>query len=355
MQHFSLKVAVISVLICSPAAAAEDVGFRQTVIEDAQADRPLKVAIWYPTSSGQQKVTVGETPAFAGLPVVKDAATPGGVHPLILLSHGYGGSWRNLAWLAVALAGNGYIVAIPDHPGTTTFDRRPEEAAQLWKRPQDLSRVIDAMLRDTNLGGKIDIGRIAAIGHSLGGWTVVELAGGRTDPALIMDNCMERLGAVSCNLFTELGMLDNATATELQSAALHDPRIHAVVTLDLGPARGFTKDSLAAFQVPVLILAAGSDIFADTAVQAKVAATNKDSAYLAAGLPTTTTIYKPIADALHFSFMQICKPGAAAMIEQETPGDGIVCKDGGTRDREAIHNQVLQLVSDFLGMAIPQK
>ena len=89
------------------------------------------------------------------------------------------------------------------------------------------------------------------------------------------------------------------------------------------------------------------------AVEADIAATNKDSAYLAKYLPAATTSYALIPDALHFSFMQSCKPGAAALIEKEAPGEGIVCKDGKGSDREAIHRQVADLVITFLGKAIP--
>lgn len=86
-----------------------------------------------------------------------------------------------------------------------------------------------------------------------------------------------------------------------------------------------------------------------------IAATNKDSAYLAAQLPQISTTYMTIPGALHFSFMQLCKSGAAGKIEQQSPGDGIVCQDAGGRDREAIHRQVLELILDFLGKTIPEE
>lgn len=352
MQKLFFSILILTSTAYS-AYAAEDAGFQQTVIEGPDTDRPLNIAIWYPTTAGQQNAVVGETPAFVGIPVVKDAAISGNSHPLVLISHGYGGSWRNLAWLATALATEGYIVVAPDHPGTTTFDQRPEEAVRLWKRPQDLSRVVDALSANPSFAGKIDFNRIAAVGHSLGGWTVAELAGARFDPGAVMENCMPRFGSVACRLFSSLGMEDGANATQLRNADLSDQRIRAVVTLDLGMARGFTDKSLAAIRTPILVIAAGSDIDLDVATKGKIAATNKDSDYLAKKLPPDIVTYEPIADALHFSFMQICKPGAAEMIEQETPGDGIVCKDGGRRDRQAIHAETLKFVSDFLSKAMP--
>ncbi len=43
---------------------------------------------------------------------------------------------------------------------------------------------------------------------------------------------------------------------------------------------------------------------------------------------------------------------AAALIEKEEPGNGVACKDGGVRNREAIHREVAYLVSGFLTEAI---
>ncbi len=126
--------------------------------------------------------------------------------PLVVLSHGYGGSWRNLDWLAGELAGRGYIVAGPDHPGTTTFNKDPSQAATLWERPRDLGRIIDALAAEPTLAGSIDVNRIAAIGHSLGGWTVAALAGARFDTALLARDCQTNSSPRACSLKAELGL-----------------------------------------------------------------------------------------------------------------------------------------------------
>ncbi len=80
-----------------------------------------------------------------------------------------------------------------------------------------------------------------------------------------------------------------------------------------------------------------------------------ESGYLAEHLPKTSSAYVEIPDATHFSFMQPCKPGAVELIEEETPGDGIVCKDGGTRSRDEIHREIVDLIAGFLAKAIPAK
>ena len=50
-------------------------------------------------------------------------------------------------------------------------------------------KVIDALLKDSTFGTRIDANRIGAAGLSLGGYTMIEIAGGITDPAAFMDFC----------------------------------------------------------------------------------------------------------------------------------------------------------------------
>jgi predicted dienelactone hydrolase len=229
---------------------------------------------------------------------------------------------------------------------------RKPDAVALWRRPGDLSHTIDALIAQSDLTGGIAADRIAAIGHSLGGWTVAELAGGRFDAAAVMANCMADFGPVYCKIFKALGVgLDPASIVALD-ADLSDPRIRAAVMLDLGPGRGFTPQSLAAIHIPMMVLAAAEDVDKETAEKADIAATNKDSAYLANHLPAATTVYTPIPGTLHFSFMQPCKPGAAELIEKEAPGESIVCRDGSGGNRDTIHKEVAAMIGNFLEKAL---
>ena len=330
----SILFFVLSMLCCQ--AWAQSVGFHQQVI-DQQSARPLAITIWYPTEQTQDIEHVGENLVFYGIPVIKDAAP--GSEPLatILLSHGYRGSWRNLNWLAFELARDGYLVAAVDHPGTTTFDHDPQQAAQWWQRPRDLSRLLDWLMINLQ-GGVVDGQRIAAIGHSQGGWTVMNLIGARFDRGLFNLDCQQHPDAVTCGLASELG-LDVKQPGEAVGS-LRDERIKAAVTLDLGLARGFSSDSLAALQVPSLILAAGVNI-ANLPYQ-------MESGFLASHIPSSKRQYRVFPEATHFSFMQLCKPGAQAIIEQEEPGDGIVCQDGGSRSRVELHADMYGEIHTFL-------
>ena len=51
---------------------------------------------------------------------------------------------------------------------------------------------------------------------------------------------------------------------------------------------------------------------------------------------------------MHFSFIQICKSNAIDILNQEKQGEGIICKDGGYRERNKIHREVTDLIIGFL-------
>ena len=341
MLKISLTLLCLSAL--TSLANAGSVGFR-TIGIGGEGPRPLNVALWYPTEDTGTERFVGETPAFVGVPVIDGAEPTNGTHPLVVLSHGYGGTWRNLSWIAEALAKDGYAVAAPDHPGTTHFNKDARQAAMLWERPHDLSRVIDAVLANPDLAGSIDPDRIGAIGHSLGGWTVTAIAGARFDPQLFAADCASGIASRTCPGSALNDMKDLRLDAPELSKDMSDERVRAFVSIDLGLARGFTPKSLATVTVPSLLISAGINIGDRPA--------ELETGWLADNLPAGSSEWKNIPDAMHFSFIQLCKPGAAEMIEAEDPGDGIVCRDGGDRTRAEIHDEVLRSITEFLDQAL---
>ncbi|GLY59971.1 hypothetical protein Pcaca05_08290 [Pectobacterium carotovorum subsp. carotovorum] len=339
-----ITIGLLTNLLLSFAVMADaGIGFQQITLTDGANNRPLDVAVFYPTSLSQQTAIIGENVVFPGIAVSKSAAPESGEHPLIVVSHGYGGNWLNQLWLTQALVKQGYIVAAPNHPGTTTKDMRPENAQVLWQRPHDISRVITALLATPEKTGLVDAKRIAAVGHSLGGWTVLALAGGRFSTEQFERDCLTHVGLASCKAYEKMQVAKSASSRAQLDKSLADPRISAVVSLDMGLARGFTAESLAAINIPVSIVAAG---YPNEELPAEL-----ESHDLARKLSPAHSAYKEIADATHFSFMQLCKPGAIEIINAENPGDGMICLDGGERSREQIHQEVAKDISDFLQAA----
>ena len=322
-------------------AAHAKTGFRLEHV-DPKSSRPLNVAIWYPTQQERPRENMGANMVFVGTEAVVNAEPSSGAHPLLLISHGYGGSWRNLNWLAQPLAAQGYIVAAPDHPGTTTFDKTPAAAAQLWERSRDLRRVMDRLIADPELAGQVDRRRIAALGHSLGGWTVLQLAGARFDSRRFLNDCQQHAELSGCRIAQTLGI--GQAAEDKLDGDSSDPRIRAVISLDLGLARGFTPDSLRKIHIPVLIMSAGAD--------SRELPVVLESGYLTRYIAPRWQRYIRVSGATHFSFMQLCKPGAETIIEAEAPGEGIVCRDGAFANRRGIHELLLTEISTFLRRAL---
>ncbi|MBF4255788.1 alpha/beta fold hydrolase [Vibrio anguillarum] len=327
-----------TLLFLSRSAIATGVGFTQITLTD-DPKRLLDTAIWYPTQEVLNTTLIGDNPAFIGTQVIKDAQIQSSTFPVVLLSHGYRGNWRNQNWLATELAKRGYIVAATDHPGTTFFDQSPKQAAKWWERPRDMSRILDHLLTGAPWKQYVNAGNVTAIGHSLGGWTVMQLVGAKMDRATLGSECNKYNNPRTCGLSEELG-LSKVQAKEPSDVDLSDPRIKRAVSLDLGLARSFSVNSLEDINVPTLILAAGIDI--GDLPQAL------ESGYIARHMPLNSRQYKIYENATHFSFIQRCKAEAVAMLEEEVPGDGIICKDGLGASRGELHQLMLNDIVGFL-------
>ncbi|VVP79305.1 hypothetical protein PS918_02132 [Pseudomonas fluorescens] len=325
-------------------AGDNPIGFRASTLPDKQNDRPLELVVWYPTATAATPQLIADTPVFEGALAVRDAPPAAGAHPLVVLSHGFRGNWGNQSWLASALVHQGYIVAAVNHPGTTTRDRNPKAAAQLWQRPVDLQRAIDAVIAQPEHFGSVAKGQIAVVGHSLGGWTALEIAGARFDPDRFTQDCVINPQLAPCSVYKQINPDSTPASKALLLADLSDKRVTAIVSLDLGLSRGMTDESLAALPVPILVIAAGAP---SEDLPARL-----ESADLAKRLPAATNRYVEIKDASHFSFLSICKPGAVALLEEDAPGDSVICRDGANaRPRVLIQQQIASLITEFLAQS----
>ena len=346
MSIFRKIASFISMCLCALVASAQvPVGFRQVEVADSQSTgRAMRVALWYPVEKGAalpEPRNVAGNRVFEGVLVHPDARSEPGAHPVVLMSHGTLGHWGNQAWLAHALAQRGYVVAAPNHPGTSFFDKRRDQMQALWHRPADLSRVLDALLANPQWAGQVRPDNVAAIGHSLGAWTALVLAGGQFNASQFASDCRQQASDnASCSTFDELGVRQHPDHGRLLDTMRADPRIRAAVLLDIGAARGFTAKSLASLRTPVLLVAAGQPN--------PTLPEEKESRAIYAWMPRVGTEYARIAGATHFTFIGLCTPQGASLLAQETPDESFVCKDGTGSQRVDLHSQVVQDVTRFL-------
>ena len=168
--------ALVFVLFATMVSRAS-VGFQQMTVPDPQG-KPLAVGIWYPGSG-----TASSQPLdLFTQEVVANGQISGNHLPLILISHGAGGSFANHYDTALALAGAGFVVAAVTHTGDNYMDDSyAGNRKDLIDRPRQIKIVTDYMLSVWPQHSHLDPNRIGIFGFSLGGFTALVEIGGTPD------------------------------------------------------------------------------------------------------------------------------------------------------------------------------
>ena len=171
--------------------------------QEARADYPIGVStvmineyipaeVWYPAREGGdatetydvrsftpfivQSMLTGDAPSTYSYPATRDAAVAAGRFPVVLFSHGFGGFRTQSTFLTAFLAAKGMIVIAPQHPSRDlsaaltggTFDTEDPQT--------HLLESLEFLEADTKFADHVDAERVAAIGHSAGGGTVLAVA-----------------------------------------------------------------------------------------------------------------------------------------------------------------------------------
>jgi dienelactone hydrolase len=174
-------------------------GVRTLSARDASRDRVFPCEVWYPAAARcagqdlapatQDAFTVPPAGATRTQSAVRDAEVHPGAYPLILYSHPSGTHRRAATFLCTHLASHGYVVAAMDHSEVVTpaLARKPDETQEqtavriaevIANRVPDVRLLLDHMLGAAmqDSAARIDQSKIALVGHSFGGWTVLATA-----------------------------------------------------------------------------------------------------------------------------------------------------------------------------------
>lgn len=216
------------------------VGVTTVSATDHVTGKALQVEVWYPAVAGAHEQPLLYGDVYPGQ-AARDAAqaTLPQLSPLVVIGHGLKSSRFDMSWLAESLAANGMIVAAVDHPGTSADTWNFVEAVKMWRRAQQLSDVIDAMLAHPTFGHKINEQKIAAVGHSAGGSAVLLMGGAVADPERFA-----RRYPASAPFPAHIG---------------YDPRIRAIIALAPGTGRVFAPEGIAQMKLPALIVSGTAD------------------------------------------------------------------------------------------------
>jgi predicted dienelactone hydrolase len=315
--------------------------------------KELRVRVWYPAVVGAvetpQWIGPVDAPLFAAGSAAENAEmTPAmNGYPLIVLSHGTGGSAEQMAWLGTALARAGFIAAAVDHPGNNaTEPYTPAGFLLLWERATDLSEVIDGMLADPEFGKRIDDSRIGAAGFSLGGYTVLEVGGARTDISQFFDLCKQQPNATVCSVPEMKGMGSMGKVLEAvrktdgvslarSSESYADKRVRAVFAIAPPARETLTPESLHEMRVPVEVVAGADDPIvpvADSVEYVRQHVRGMRGFVLPGGVG-------------HYTFLDACTAAGKDSLPQ-------LCVDKPGVDREAVHAQVAGMAVQFFAKAL---
>ena len=239
-----------------------NVGEQTNVYIDSLRNRPIKVEFWYPTNDIDPKFEKKtELPFILNL-TIRNANFIKQEFPVILLSHGTGGNRLGLAWLAIALAKQGYIVVAPDHWGNTFDNKIPKYFVRYWERPMDISFLISHILSDKSFSQYVDKEKIGVVGFSFGGYTSLALAGAELNCNLLKTIAKTDEGKKEFNI-PELGdlrkLIENIPCDSIQKS-FKDNRVKAFVALS--PALGLGFDNVEQtknINSPTLIIGAEND------------------------------------------------------------------------------------------------
>ena len=236
------------------------VGSKEMFVRDDHLDISFNVLVQYPTNEVSTPTSFG--PYIMDVSI--DAKIMDGQFPLAIISHGSGGSHLLYRTISTYLVENGFIVAMVEHYGNNRTNNELENTEKnLILRPKHISLTIDKLLSDSFFSEHIINNKISVIGHSMGGYTALAIAGGT--PRTIEGKKIE---------------------------TINDPRVKAIVLL--APGAGWFMNGLDNVVIPILMLIAEHDsITPDWNAEAVLKS-----------IPDKSQItFRKIANAGHFSFL----------------------------------------------------
>ena len=299
-----------------------------------QGDPTLRVIIWYPASEPEARVVTGPPgfPIFMRGMVATDAPFADVArHPLILLSHGFGGSARQMTWLGAALARRGYVAVAVDHPGANSIDGISDAGAYApWAQATDLRAALNFALSQPDLARHIDSDRVGVAGFALGGYASLLAVGARSDFSHFAAFCEGPDRDAMCDTHFEYPLDYRRRAEVLARPGLEglaaqessdhsDLRIRALFLIAPAFMEALDPASLSQIRAPVGIVLGAADPIAPAATNGQLVARLIPGARL-----------RVLPGVGHYDFLSVCGPGG---FREVAP----LCVDGAGATRAQTH------------------
>lgn len=326
----SLFVGALLVGMPPSAVRAEDfgAGFLDLQLTDPVEGGPMPAIVFYPTKSDGGSTQVGPFTIAA----TREAAPAAGTYPLIVHSHGTGGSHLGHHDTLAALARAGFVAAAVEHPRDNFHDSSGFATdLQLIGRPHHIVALIDGVLAHASVGPLVDRARIGMAGFSAGGYTTLLIAGAVPDFALQADYRR----AVPYDPLRKRADAAGKQRRKPDLKVVADPRVRAIFLM--APALGyvFDKAGLAKVDVPVRLYRPTAD---------EVLAHPWNAERIAQMLPKPPE-YQLVQGAGHYVFLPPCPMLLALRIPA-------ICKDPKGVDRAAFHARLNAEMIEFFRRAL---
>jgi predicted dienelactone hydrolase len=326
MRRLTVLAAVLWATLAQ-AAAAGPVGERHlttttltATLRDAEHRPDVRITVWYPAAANakEERIDLGPAgkPLFLVGAIAPDAAfADARRRPVILFSHGFGGTARMMGWFGTALAREGYVVVAVDHPGNNGMDKMTVPGAILWwDRTNDLRAALDRVKSDPDIGPHLDLGRLGVSGFSAGGFTSLVAAGARVDVNRFLAFCRKNPADGVCAPQKEFVVTRDDAAKALASPELaaeaaragDDHTIAGVrAAFAIAPAivQSLPPEDMAKMKTPVAIILGDVDPVAPPDTNGRVAARAIPHVQL-----------KELPGVGHYDFLSTCTPAGVASV-----------------------------------------
>jgi predicted dienelactone hydrolase len=319
----NVAIAALGALMLATAPALS-AGFERVTVPDPDGP-PLEAGIWYPSEAPTSSQPLG----LYRQSVATDGAVAGRRLPLIVISHGSGGSFEGHYDTALALAEAGFVVAAVTHTGDNYRDQ--SGFIRVENRPRHIKALVDYMLAAWPHRDLLDPARIGMFGFSAGGFTALVAIGGVPDMTRVAPYCAAHPDEWACRKAKEYRADRSAPV-----AFVHDPRIVAAVIAAPAIGYSFTPEGLAGIKASIQLWRGDSD---------EVLPHPRHAQNVYDGLPTKPE-YRVVPNAGHFAFLAPCTPALESIAPE-------ICRDPAGLDRAAFHREFNPAVVAFFKAKLP--